>query len=138
MKAVPPDHVRPLLRPQREANCPDTAAISTTATMAASIRARPSRPQSRPTFTKQPLPRIVESTEPIICSGTVATPGRQSASAFATQHALRDANVCKFAGDPVALISAQWMSPRLQAGVDFVNFKFQNCAFGKAKRTLIN
>src|ERR1700722_596953 len=88
MKAVSPGRVHPSLRSQAEANGPDTAAISTTAMMATPIGARPARAQLKPMSAKLLLPRIVESTEPITCSGTVATPGRQSASAFATQYTL--------------------------------------------------
>jgi hypothetical protein len=86
--------VHPSLRLQAEAKCPETAAILMTAMMATPIRTRPLRAQFKPTSAKQLLPRIVEPTEPIICSRTAAIPGRQSASAFATQYALRDARIC--------------------------------------------
>jgi hypothetical protein len=45
---------------------------------------------------KRMLPRIVLFTEPITFSGAVANLGRQTASAFATQHALAIPALSKF------------------------------------------
>jgi hypothetical protein len=61
------------------------AVVDTTALVCA---ARAMRFAGRRDKAKEELPRIVMLTEPIICAGTVAALGRQSASAFATQRAL--------------------------------------------------
>jgi hypothetical protein len=61
------------------------AVVDTTALVCA---ARVMRFAGRRDKAMEELPRTVMLTEPIICAGTVAALGRQSASAFATQRAL--------------------------------------------------
>jgi hypothetical protein len=68
----------------------------------------------------------------------IANLGRQSESAFAIKRALRRpylrVGFCKLTGDHCRTHRRAADGINVASGFDFVNFKFQNCAFGKAKR----
>jgi hypothetical protein len=127
---------------RRRANVPDTAVDFEGGDDGGAVRVRRLRARSIPTSKKLLPPRRVLSTEPIICSGPIANPGRQSASAFATKRALGrpylHVGFAKLTGDHCRAHRRAADGIKVASGFDFVNFKFQNCAFGKAKRNLIN